>query len=109
MYEIFKNEQGKFFFRLKDEKGNVLLLSDGYTQKTNCEKGVGSVKRNARDRDRFIYVSQSEGRGFAILSGNGRFPAQSPVFKNRSDLDKTLETTFKIAPIAEIKDLTKRK
>ena len=45
-FEIFKFEN-QFFFRLKAPNGEEIALSQPYNSRSNCEKGIESVKRNA--------------------------------------------------------------
>lgn len=46
-FEVFKGEDGQFYFRLKAANGEPILISEGYTTKQMCYKGIDSVKENA--------------------------------------------------------------
>ena len=46
-YEIYRDNKGEFRFRLKARNGEIILASEGYTTKQNCQKGIESVKHNA--------------------------------------------------------------
>ena len=48
-FEIYTDKAGEFRFRLKATNGQIVGVSEGYTTKPNCEKGVASVQKNAVD------------------------------------------------------------
>ncbi len=47
VFEIYKDKEGKFRFRLMSQTAMNLLASQGYTSKANCLKGVESIIRVA--------------------------------------------------------------
>ena len=77
-FEIRKNQfNNLFYFDLKDEEG-YCLVSDYYTQKTNCLKGINSVKINSTKEERFEVKEFSNGQFNVYLrAGNGKIIAQS--------------------------------
>ena len=46
-FEIFKDKNGKFRFRLKAANGEIIATSEAYETKQGCEKGIASVVENA--------------------------------------------------------------
>ena len=45
-YEIYKDKQGKFRYRLKANNGNLLCISEeGYASKASCKNGIASVAK----------------------------------------------------------------
>ena len=46
-FEIYTDKAGEFRFRLKASNGEIIAASEGYTQKSGCENGIESVKKNA--------------------------------------------------------------
>lgn len=108
MFEIFKNNSGAFCFRLKSKNGETILVSDGYTQKTNCQKGIGSVKRNTKNEDRFEFKQSSNKKWyFNLKAGNGQSVCVGEKYDNESSVKNAAKLAMKTAPIAEIIDLTK--
>lgn len=108
MFEIFKDEAGAFCFRLKSKNGEIIFISDGYTQKTNCEKGIGSVKRNAKNEDRFeIKQSTDKKWYFNLKAGNGQSVGVGQKFDNEYSVKNAIKLAMSTAPVAEIVDLTK--
>ena len=41
------DKAGEFRFRLKAANGEIIAVSEGYTSKEGCVKGIESVKKNA--------------------------------------------------------------
>ena len=48
-FEIYKDNSGKFRFRLKAKNGEIIACSEGYVKKDSCKKGIASVIKNAPD------------------------------------------------------------
>ena len=46
---MYTDKSEEFRFRLKAKNGEVIAISEGYVTKTNCQKGIDSVKKNAPD------------------------------------------------------------
>ena len=46
-FEIYKDNVGKFRFRLKAPNGEIISTGEAYTSKDGCKKGIESVKTNA--------------------------------------------------------------
>lgn len=46
-FEIFKDTQGKYRFRLKAPNGEIIAASESYTSKQNCQAGIQAVKKYA--------------------------------------------------------------
>ena len=108
MFEIFKDKEGAFFFRLKEKNGQIILESDGYTQKTNCQKGISSVKRNSKNEDRFEVKQASNKKWkFSLKSGNGQLVGTSSYFDSETDAKNGIRTVMKTAPVSETVDLSK--
>ena len=50
-FEMFTDKAGQFRFRLKARNGKVIAVSEGYTTRAGCEKGIESVRANAADAE----------------------------------------------------------
>jgi uncharacterized protein YegP (UPF0339 family) len=108
MFEIFKDKSGGFRFRLKSKKDDIVLLSEGYTQKTNCQKGVSSVKRNSKNEDRFdLRRSENKKWYFNLKAGNGQIVATSQLHESEAKAQDAIKEIVGFAPTASITDLSK--
>lgn len=108
MFEIFKDKSGAFRFRLKAKNGQTILESEGYTQKTNCQKGVSSVKRNSKNEDRFeLKQSPSKKWVFNLKAGNGQVVGTSELYDNETNAKNGVKSVMTNAPTADTVDLSK--
>jgi len=44
--EIYKDSADLYRFRIKASNGEIIAVSESYTSKQNCQKGIDSVKEN---------------------------------------------------------------
>ncbi len=47
-FEVYQDKGGEYRFRLKAPNGEIIAVSEGYTTKRSCMRGIESVKRNAK-------------------------------------------------------------
>jgi uncharacterized protein YegP (UPF0339 family) len=45
-FEIYKDSNGQFRFRLKAPNGEIIAVGEAYTTKDACRNGIASVKEN---------------------------------------------------------------
>ena len=48
-FELYKDNSGKFRFRLKAGNGEIIATGEAYESKASAEKGIASVQKNAAD------------------------------------------------------------
>jgi hypothetical protein len=48
-FEVYKDKQGKYRFRLKAGNGEVIAVGEAYESKSGALNGIDSVRRNATD------------------------------------------------------------
>jgi uncharacterized protein YegP (UPF0339 family) len=46
-FEMYKDSQGKFRFRLKAGNGEIIAVSEAYNSKASAMNGIQSVQKNA--------------------------------------------------------------
>jgi uncharacterized protein YegP (UPF0339 family) len=56
-FEVFKDSQGKYRFRLKAGNGEIIAAGEAYESKAGVLNGIDSVRRNAADAE---LVDQTE-------------------------------------------------
>jgi uncharacterized protein YegP (UPF0339 family) len=47
IFELFKDKDEKYRFRLKAANGEIIATSEAYSSKDGCVNGIESVKKNA--------------------------------------------------------------
>ncbi len=48
-FELYKDSQGKFRFRLKAGNGEIIATGEAYESKAGALNGIDSVRRDAAD------------------------------------------------------------
>ena len=110
-FEIDKNEDNLFYFNLKDKNGNIYLGSGSYTQKTNCRKGIKTVIRNSKNKDRFDIKFFLNGLYVVYLKdGNGDVIAiGADLFTNKEEAINFIENLKNLSLETALIDNTKIK
>ncbi len=50
-FEVYKDNNEEYRFRLKAANGEIIASSEGYSSKSACLNGIESVKNNAPDAE----------------------------------------------------------
>lgn len=108
-FEIDKNKDNLFYFNLKDKNGKVYLKSGSYTQKTNCQNGIKSVRINSKNRERFDINQNLNKKWSGVLKAeNGRTIAFISYFNDKFKIEVFIEHLSQIINYAKFSDKTKR-
>lgn len=106
-FEIVKRKNGEFQFNLKAANGQVILTSEGYTTKSNCQNGIDSVMKNANNEARYERKEAANGKSyFTLKAANGQIIGVSQMYESEAGRDKGIESVTKNAPDASVTDLT---
>ncbi len=57
-YEVFQDKKGEWRFNLKASNGEIIAVSEGYSSKMACLKGIDSVMENANSEIDVIKETQ---------------------------------------------------
>lgn len=106
-FELYKGDNSdKFYFRLKAKNGEIILSSQGYTNKDGAENGIQSVIKNA-DEKNFEMKTASDGREYFVLkASNGQVIGQSQMYKSHSGCSNGIQSVISNAREAGVTDLT---
>lgn len=108
-FEIFKGKDNHFFFHLKAGNGEVIMASQGYTAKVNCQNGVNSVATNSKDESNFEKKTAKDGRYYFVLhAANKQIIGNSQMYTTSSARDKGIHSVHDNATGAEVIDKTKK-
>lgn len=106
-FEIVKRKNGEFQFNLKAGNGQVVLTSEGYTTKANCQNGIDSVKKNAPDDAHYDRKEAANKKYyFNLKATNGQIVGTSQMYESEAGREKGIESVKKNAPEATIADLS---
>ena len=106
-FVISKRSNGDVQFVLKAGNGQVILVSQGYSDKAGAKNGIESVKKNGQDDGRFERKTSSNDKPFFnLLAGNGQIIGSSEMYESEAARDNGIESVKKNAPDADVTDET---
>lgn len=106
-FTISKRKNDEYQFNLKAGNGEIILTSEGYTTKANCQKGIESVRINSQDDSRYDRrVAVNEKDYFVLKARNGEIIGKSQYYSSRSSMEIGINSVKTNAPTAEIVDET---
>jgi len=106
-FEITKRKNGEFQFNLKAGNGQIILTSEGYTTKANCQNGIESVKKNSAVDERFDRKESKNNKYyFNLKATNGQIIGSSEMYESTAGRDNGIESVKKNAPDADVVDLS---
>lgn len=106
-FVISTRSNGEFQFNLKAGNGQVILSSEGYKTKVNCEKGIESVRKNAQDESKFERKTAQSGKfHFNLKATNGQIIGSSQMYETENGRDNGINSVAENASTATIEDQT---
>ena len=106
-FVISKRTNGEFQFNLNADNGQVILTSEGYGTKVNCENGIDSVRKNSQEDARFERkTSSNEKFYFNLKATNGQVIGTSQMYATEDNRDNGIASVKSNAADASIDDQT---
>lgn len=50
-FEVFKGEDGQYYFRLRSSNGKIVAPSEGYKRKQSALKTIAAIQKKAADAE----------------------------------------------------------
>ena len=105
-FEIYKDSENKFRFRLKSGNGQNIIASQGYTRKSSCVNGINSVKQNSQDNTSFERLRSKDGRHyFNLIAKNKLVIATSQMYSSSKAMEQGISSVKKNVLTAEIVEI----
>jgi hypothetical protein len=102
-----KRLNGEFQFNLKSNNGLVILSSEGYSTKANCENGIESVRRFSQDESNFEkHTASNDKYYFNLKSSNGQIIGTSQMYGSEFGVEKGIASVKTNAADAKTEDKT---
>jgi uncharacterized protein len=96
-FETFKGLDGKYYFHLKANNGQIVLQSQGYTTKTSATNGVASVRTNGAILARFEVRAAADGQSYFVLkAGNGAVIGRSEMYSTVSNANAGITAVYNL-------------
>jgi uncharacterized protein YegP (UPF0339 family) len=92
-FEVFRGEDKKYYFHLRAGNGEIVLDSQGYTEKSSAVSGIASVKTNGVQDTRWKVGEAINGEyDIRLVAGNGRTIGSGELYVSQSNADKGVAT-----------------
>jgi len=105
IFEIYKDKAGEYRFRLKASNGQIILASEGYKDRSGCNNGIESVKKNSPDDSKYERKKSVNGKHmFNLKAGNNQVIGTSELYESEASRDNGIESVKKNAPAAVVVD-----
>lgn len=106
-FEIYKDKRKEFRFRLKATNGQIILVGEGYTNKSGCENGIASVQKNSTDDSKYDCLKSKSGKPyFNLKAGNNQIIGNSQMYSSATAMKNGISSVKKNASGAVIIDLS---
>lgn len=106
-FEIFLGRNNQYYFRLRSANNQIILGSEGYTTKSNCQNGINSVKTHSPYDQYYRRLNASNGQYyFTLIASNGQVIGVSETYTTTQAMDNGISAVKRDAPNAQIIDLT---
>lgn len=103
-FEIFGGLNRGYYFRLRDDDGEVLLRSEAYISQQSAQKGVESVRAHAQDPERFERrTSSNRSPYFALRATNGAVLGVSETYGTDEAREEGIEAVRRAASGAALR------
>ena len=108
-FEVFESKKDqKYYFRLRNNKGEIVLKSQGYGTKRTCINGIESVRKNSKVPERFDAKVAKNGKfHFNIVARNGQVVASSSRWELQKECKTTMTSVKKAAVTAAVQMVAK--
>lgn len=104
-FVIFTGSNDKVYFRLTAKNGQNILASQGYADKSGCQKGIESVRQNAPHDERYERKTASNGQFFFnLVATNGQTIGTSEMYTTVQARDNGIDSVKTNAPDAEVEE-----
>jgi uncharacterized protein YegP (UPF0339 family) len=118
-YQVYKDTEGKFRFRLRAANNKIVAVSEAYERKAGCINGIKSVQKNcgAHVEDKTagaeplthpkyeVFMDAASKYRFNLSASNGEIIAASEGYETKQNCMNGIEAVQRSCD-AEIEDLT---
>ena len=118
-YQVYKDINGKFRFRLRSANNKIVVVSEAYENKSGCINGIKSIQKNCQsriedktiDREKLqfpkyeLFIDTDFKFRFNLKAANGQVIGSSEAYNSKKGCKKGIEAV-KNSCGAEIEDLT---
>jgi len=102
-FEVFAGKNGKFYFRLKMQSGEIILSSQAYEVRSSARRAIQSVRDHVSDAACYQAKTTKNGKSyFVLVARNSKVIGTSPNYATPQDMKKGIASVKKVAAKASI-------
>jgi uncharacterized protein len=100
-FVISTRSNGEFQFNLKADNHQVILTSEGYSSRANCENGIESVRKNSQSDSNYDRKKSTNGKHyFNLKAANSQVIGTSEMYESTTSMETGIASVKKNAPSA---------
>lgn len=100
-FVISTRTNGEFQFNLKADNHQVILTSEGYSSRANCENGIESVRKNSQNDANYGRKKSTNGKHyFNLKAANSQVIGASEMYESTTSMETGIASVKKNAPSA---------
>lgn len=104
-FSLKRSSDKQFYFNLRADNGERILVSEMYTTKAAASNGIASVKDNAADEGNFEKLSSANGQFyFNLRARNRQVIGTSEMYTTERARDNGIMSVRTNAPLADVVD-----
>lgn len=104
-FVISTRTNGEFQFNLKADNHQVILTSEGYSTRANCENGIKSVRENSQSDKNYDRKKSTNGKHYFNLKAvNSQVIGTSEMYESSTSMETGIASVKKNAPSATIEE-----
>lgn len=106
MFEIYVDKAGEFRYRLKANNGQIIMVGEGYKQKSGVKNGIESIKNHSKEEANFEMKQGKSGKWmFNLKAGNGQVIGTSQMYTTEAAAKNGIQSVMNHAADAEVKEV----
>jgi uncharacterized protein YegP (UPF0339 family) len=106
-FTLKTGENSEFFFNLKAPNHEIILQSEGYTQKNGALNGIKSVQKNSDRLGQYEKLTSDNNKPYFVLKAmNGEIIGVSEMYESIQAMENGIKSVIKNGQTTEMIDLT---
>ena len=102
-FEVFAGKNGKFYFRLKVQSGEIILSSQGYALRSSARRAIQSIRDHASDTACYVTKKNKAGKTFFnLVARNSKVIGTGQAYASPQGAKKGIEAVKRAAAKAPI-------
>ena len=106
-FQVFKGTNNQFYFRLKAQNGEIILVSEAYTAKQSAMDTIDSARKVGQDASRYDKRTATDGSPyFVLIANNNEIIGVSEMYSSEANRDNGIQAVMSVIGTAGLEDLT---